>query len=186
MWHIECFKSFVECPMEIKKTYFYRRSCKRGSIWNCKPGMTLVEMMITMSIIGLLAGMMVPAIRQSIRQRENLQAAETLRTAVSAFQLYASEKGEYPQDRTPGVTPPEMAAYYFPYFKIDDWWEDKTPLGGYWDWDNGYNYAFSVSIHAPERSLKQLEMFDAMIDDGDLSSGTFRRFNNHFHFILEE
>jgi prepilin-type N-terminal cleavage/methylation domain-containing protein len=148
--------------------------------------MTLVEMMITVSIIGLLAGIMTPAIRHSIRQRENLQAAEMLRTAVSAFQLYASEQSEYPPDRTQGVTPPEMAAYYFPYFKIDDWWEDSTPLGGNWDWDNGYHYAYSVSIRGPERSSKQLERFDAMIDDGDLSTGTFRKQGIQYHFILEE
>ena len=149
-------------------------------------GMTLVEILIVVSILGMLTAMTGAAIRHALRQRENLQAANRLRTAVSAFQLYASEQGAYPPDRTPAITPPEMSAYYFPYHKIDDWWEEATPLGGQWDWDNGYHYDFSVSIHAPDCSIKQLEMFDAMIDDGDLYAGEFRRHGNHYHFIIEE
>lgn len=148
-------------------------------------GMTLVEIMITVSIIGLLAVCLVPAVNHSMKQRENLNAATHLRAALSAFELYASEQGGYPADRTPSVVPPEMAGYYFPYYKID-WWTDETPLGGNWDWDNGFNYAYSVSIHAPNRSENQLEMLDAMIDDGDLTTGLFRRQGSHYHYIIRE
>lgn len=150
-----------------------------------KQGMTLIEIVITMSIIGLLATFLVPAIRHSIRQRENLEAVTYLRSAVSAFELYATERGDYPVDCQPAGIPPEMASYYFPYFGID-WWDEETPLGGYWDWDNGYHYAYSVSIHAPDRSEKQLKDFDALVDDGDLSTGSFRKRGNHYHFILVE
>ena len=148
-------------------------------------GMTLVEVLVVSSIIGLLAVCLIPAVNHSMQQRQNLEAATCLRSALSAFELFASEQGGYPPDRTPAVVPPEMAGYYFPYSGID-WWEDETPLGGSWDWDNGYNYAYSVSIHAPSRSVKQLEMFDAMIDDGDLSTGQFRRHGVHYHYILVE
>lgn len=150
-----------------------------------KQGMTLVEIVITMSIIGLLATFLLPAIRHALRQRENLNAVNQLRSALSAFELYATEKGNYPPDKNPSQTPPEMQDYYFPYFGID-WWADETPLGGTWDWDNGYHYAYSVSIHAPDRSEKQLRDFDAMIDDGDLDTGNFRKQGSQYHFILVE
>lgn len=150
-----------------------------------RQGMTLVEIVITMSIVVLLATFLVPAVRHSLRQRENLNVATHLRSALSAFELYATEKGSYPPDRNPSQVPPEMAAYYFPYFGID-WWADEAPLGGSWDWDNGYHYAYSVSINSPDRSEKQLRDFDALIDDGDLDSGNFRKRANQYHFILVE
>lgn len=150
-----------------------------------RQGMTLVEILITVSIVAMLSAVLIPATQSALAHRENVEAAHFLRAAVSAFELYAAEQGAYPADRNPRVTPPEMEGYYFPYYKID-WWAEKTPIGGSWDWDAGYNYAFSVSIHAPERSLKQLENFDRLIDDGDLDTGTFRRRNNHYHYIIEE
>lgn len=150
-----------------------------------RTGMTLIEILMVVSIIGLLAVCLIPALRHSMRQRANLEAATCLRTALSAFEMIASEQGAYPPDKTPGVIPPEMSAYYFPYFGID-WWTDKTPLGGFWDWDNGYHYPFSVSIHDPERAVEEMAVFDALIDDGDLETGLFRRHGIHYHYILEE
>jgi type II secretory pathway pseudopilin PulG len=147
--------------------------------------MTLVEILISLSIIALMAVFSVPAFMHSMRQRENLEAITQLRTALSAFELYATEKDDYPPDCQPAEIPPEMTAYYFPYFKID-WWSQETPLGGSWDWDNGYHYAYSVSISSPTRSEKQLRDFDAMIDDGDLDTGLFRQRGNQYHFILVE
>jgi prepilin-type N-terminal cleavage/methylation domain-containing protein len=148
-------------------------------------GMTLLEVLITISILAMLAVVLIPAIRSAMAHRENVEAAHLLRKAVSAFELYSAEQGAFPADRTPAVVPPEMSAYYFPYYQID-WWTQKTPVGGYWDWDAGYHYAFSVSIHAPERSLKQLQNFDRLIDDGNLETGSFRRHGNHYHYIIEE
>ncbi len=150
-----------------------------------RDGMTLVEALMTVVIIALLAAFIVPSIAVATRARENTETADKLRMALSAFELYAAEQGDYPQDKTPGQVPPEMSAYYFPYFKID-WWSDATPIGGFWDWDEGYRYAFSVSIHAPDRSLSQLEKFDALVDDGDLSTGKFRQHGSHYHYIIEE
>ncbi|MBI9021312.1 MAG: type II secretion system protein [Verrucomicrobia bacterium] len=151
----------------------------------CRSGMTLVEVLMTVTIIAVLSAVLMPAISMATRHRENLQAADRLRTAVSAFELYAEERGVYPTDKTPGVIPPEMSTYYFPYFKID-WWGETTPIGGNWDWDAGYRFAYSISIHAPARGVKQLTDFDALIDDGNLATGKFRGVGNHYHYILEE
>ena len=151
-------------------------------------GMTLVEVMLTVMIIGMLAVVMIPAIKSSMRGRDNAECARKLRVAVEAFELYAAETGGYPPDQAvpSETTVPEMAAYYFPYFKID-WWADATPLGGRWDWDVGYHgYAFSVSIWKPDVSEEQMTDLDRLIDDGDLTTGNFRRQGTQYHYILED
>ncbi len=74
---------------------------------------------------------------------------------------------------------------FFDYFDID-WWAEVTEIGGKFDWDNGYHFPYSISIHAPTQSQSQLEDFDKMIDDGNLSTGNFRAVGNHYHYILEE
>ena len=148
-------------------------------------GMTLIEVVITASVIGLLAVFLVPAIVKAVERRENATVASHMRVAVNAFDLYRSEMGEYPPDTTPAVLPPEITAY-FNDLGITGWWTESTEIGGRWDWDNGYHYAYSVSIASPTVSEGQLVKLDAMLDDGDLATGTFRRSGSQYHYILEE
>lgn len=136
-------------------------------------------------IIGMLAAFLVPVINLTVRRRQNANCAYKLRTAVEAFELYATETGGYPADKNPGEVPPEMAAYYFPYFKID-WWGEVTDLGGHWDWDNGYDFKYSVSISSPDKSVEQMTEFDHLIDDGNLSSGNFRQVGSQYHYIIQQ
>ena len=148
--------------------------------------MTLVEVLIVVALIGMLSAILVPAISTAMKQRDNAQAASKLRRAVMAFDLYRSEMGHYPEDVGAGITPPEMV-HYFAEMGIDEWWEQATELGGKWDWDDGYHFAYSVSIHNPSCDFKQLKNFDSLLDDdGDLETGKFRRVNSHYHYIIEE
>ncbi len=149
-------------------------------------GFTLVEMLLAAAIVGLLAALLIPAVNLAVRSRENAQAARRLQTAVEAFELCAAETGSYPADQNQGVVPPDMADYYFPYFKID-WWGNTTELGGNWDWDAGYHgFNFSVSLCNPSRSQSQMEDFDRLVDDGNLNTGNFRKVDVQYHYIIEE
>lgn len=152
-------------------------------------GFTLVEILLAVAIIGLLAALTVPTIDLTRRSRENAQAASKLRRAVAAFEMYRSEMGRYPADRNPGVIPPEMVGY-FAELNIDDWWSSATELGGGWDWDNGYNFKYSVSISAPTKSEAQMKEFDSLVEKpgegGDLSTGFFRKVGVQYHYILEK
>jgi prepilin-type N-terminal cleavage/methylation domain-containing protein len=147
-------------------------------------GFTLIEIVLVVAIIGLLTALIVPAVQQAICSRENAQAASKLRRALVAFELYRSEMGSYPADKNPGQIPPEMIPY-FADLKIDSWWSSGTELGGGWDWDNGYNFKYSVSISAPTRSSGQMIEFDRLIDDGVLTSGNFRSVGSQYHYIIE-
>ncbi len=148
-------------------------------------GFTLVEILTAVSIIGLLAVFIIPAYILAVRNRQNAQVANQLNTAVLAFELYAAETGGYPATKGSGATPPEMADYYFPYFKID-WWGNTNELGGRWGWNNGGSFKRSVSIASPTVSTNQLIELDKLVDDGNLSSGKFRQVGTQYHYIIEQ
>lgn len=150
-----------------------------------KQAMTLIEMVVTVSIVALLTLFLVPTVQKSAERRENGRCASRMRIAVQAFDLYRSEMGAYPADSTPGQIPPEMAAY-FEDLGMTRWWSRKTKVGGHWDWDNGYHFAYSVSIASPRVPVAQLKELDALLDDGNLETGHVRKVGVQFHYILEE
>lgn len=152
-------------------------------------GMTLIEIVITVSIIGLLAAFIVPVVNSVLERRNAARAASKIRIAVNAFELCLAEEGSYPLDKNPAQIPPEMTGY-FADLGID-WWGSKTPVGGRWDWDQGYHFAYSVSISAPTASSKTMKDLDAMLETGDnergnLTTGNFRQVGTQYHYILEE
>ena len=149
-----------------------------------RSGMTMVELMMVVAIIGLLSVILVPISKKAFEYKENSEVAHKLRTAIQAFELYRAEEGGYPPDKNPGITPVGMDEF-FGYFDID-WWAETTEVGGKFDWDNGYNFSYSISISAPTKSRSQLEDLDKMIDDGNLSTGNFRAIESQYHYILEE
>ncbi len=134
-------------------------------------GFTLVEVMIVVAVIGLLAAIAVPAYAKARTNAQNACFIADLRTAKHAFIQYSFDhRGRYPPDVTPAVIPAGMAEYLgrFP-------WTQTTTIGGYWDWDNGqFGTQAGVSVYQPTAPLEQLRLIDQIIDDGDLSTGTFR------------
>lgn len=150
-------------------------------------GMSLVEVLIAVALIGMLSVLLVPAVNLAIRSRENARCASQLRSAVALFELYRSEMGSYPPDQNvPGDLSVSGMEDYFNSAGID-WWGETTDLGGRWDWDLGYHgYTASVSIWKPTASARQLEEFDKLVDDGNLASGQFIQVSTQYHYILEE
>jgi prepilin-type N-terminal cleavage/methylation domain-containing protein len=160
-------------------------------------GMTLVEIMIAMSIIGLVLVVLVPTINKAVERRQNAITASHMRIAVNAFELCKGETGNYPEDVSRGVVPPEMTDYFetLGILKkdadgnvVENWWSDENELGARWDWDKNNNFAYSVSFVDPRSSVseKQLVEFDALVDDGNLETGNLRRVGTRYHYILEE
>lgn len=142
---------------------------------------TLVELMIVIAILGLLVTLAIPSLKRARWNAQNARFAADLRTATGAFEMYATEHDDYPEDTNPAVIPDGMAPYLA---KMD--WQGETSLGGQWDWDRGvFEVEAGVSVYQPSAPLEQLELLDQRIDDGDLSAGNFRQRSDGYIRIIE-
>ena len=143
-------------------------------------GFSLIEIMVVISIIGFLLAMAVPAVRKVIRASQNNVITNDLRVFASAFQQYAGEYGNYPDDQASGDSYPAGMEGYL----RETTWVRITPIGGNYDWDKnamhqGTKYEAVITINEAQNndiivSLEQLGEIDDLIDDGDLNSGYFR------------
>ena len=153
----------------------FRLRCARGRT----AAFTLVEVMVTVTIISLLAAASVPALKAVKRRTVATAIGNDLRTFAAAFDTYAHETGSWPAEVAAGVFPPEMAN------RINSTaWLRPTPFGGQYNWDNnqmhaGTRYRAAIAISSTAASpviqdVDLLEAIDRIIDDGNLATGIFR------------
>jgi prepilin-type N-terminal cleavage/methylation domain-containing protein len=150
---------------------------------------TLVEIMIVVSIIGLLAVFAIPAVGKArMRSRDTLFIQKMQMIVDNGLEQIAMAEGNYPDDVAAGVEPAGVSDYIR---RIK--WGEPTPVGGTWDWDRGANRSDKVhgfyaglSVIAPHRTSAQMQDIDSRIDDGDLETGHFRSHATGYIYILEE
>jgi len=153
-------------------------------------GFTLVEIMLVVSIIGLLAILAIPAVRKARMRAQDSAFVNDIRSvANNAFEQYAIEKGDYPPDAAPGVMPPEIVTYLPKRFV----WTAKTPIGGQWDWDRAagrgdtiHGVYAGLSVYQPSRTTPQMRDVDQLMDDGSLLTGRFRSRTDGYIYVLED
>ena len=147
-------------------------------------GFTLVEIMIVVAIIGLLAALAIPGYLRVQRRSQNSRAVNDFRVFSAAFESYATQNGAWPANATPGQVP---AGINSNDFKVSVW-QSPTSIGGQWNWDLNIvaGVEAGVSISNFTCSDAQLQEIDAMIDDGDLSTGLFQKVGpNRVTYILQ-
>ena len=151
-------------------------------------GFTLVEIMIVVAIISVLATMAWPSYMRARERAQNTRVINDLRVFSGAFEQYATEnRGSaanyyWPPDQSPGVFPPEMAGMI-----KEERFAASPAIGGQYDWDEGvYSVKASISIFGPDASDDQLTNLDRMMDDGDLTTGSFRQGPGRYLYVLQE
>lgn len=147
-----------------------------------KRGFTLVEIMIVVAIIGILAALGFPAMYEAGNRARARRFARDIQTAGHAFVQYSFETGAYPADVTPAQMPAGMSEYLgnFP-------WTQNTVIGGSWDWDyEQFGTKAGVSVHMPTWNDDRMQMIDAVMDDGNLATGQFRKRSGGYMYVLEE
>ncbi|MDF7823877.1 hypothetical protein P4B35_07615 [Pontiellaceae bacterium B12227] len=106
----------------------------------------------------------------------------TARAASHAIIQHVMETDTYPPDRTPGVMPPGMAGYFS---GIE--WREETPIGGRWDWDyKQFGVTAAISVYGPNWGDEHMKEIDSQLDDGNLSTGQFRKRSGGYMYVIEE
>ena len=138
--------------------------------------------MIVVAIVGLLVVIAIPSFYLARHNTENANFVNDLRVACAAFQNYAMDTGHFPPDGQPGVIPPGMADYLS---GMD--WTATTPIGGKWDWDyQQFGFTAGVSVYVgPDMQDGRMLEIDQKIDDGNLSTGSFRKRSQGYISIIE-
>lgn len=150
---------------------------------NHKSGFTLVEIMIVVVIIGLLAGLAMPAFKRVQMNSQNARTANDVRVFAGMMETFSMEYGDYPEDSNSGDLPTDFA----PYIKVSQW-EEGPAIGGVWDIEkDSYGVLSAVGVHRYTVSNDQLLAFDQKFDDGNLSTGSYRRLAaDRFYYVVAE
>jgi prepilin-type N-terminal cleavage/methylation domain-containing protein len=146
-------------------------------------GFTLVEIMVVVVIIGLLAALAIPAFQRAQRASQNARVINDFRVFAQAFEVYNSQNGSWPPNASAGQLPTGISKD----FKEDVWKAQSNSIGGRWNWDwNRPEFVAGISISGYTCTDAQLQEIDARLDDGNLSTGAFRKLSDRVSFILEQ
>lgn len=142
-------------------------------------GMTLMEIMIVVLLLGILAAMVVPTLVHARGNTQVTATASDMKNMAAALERYRADHGDYPAHVGYRQIPNEL----YDYFPLKGYTE--TPLGGTWDYVNYVpaqstisGQQFSVAVRARFDTQHFIEI-DRLIDDGDLSTGAVQQFNAH-------
>lgn len=143
-------------------------------------GFTLIEIMVVVVIIGLLAALAFPMYQQLRRTARQSAFINDLRIARDAIFEYTFRTGGFPPDGSAAI-PTELDEVLRP-----DRWSKPTPIGGQWDWDyDVFGVTAGMSVNMPDATDDHMREIDQRIDDGDLSTGVFRKRSNGYIYIMQ-
>lgn len=150
---------------------------------NHKSGFTLVEIMIVVVIIGLLAGIAMPAFKRVQMSSQNAKVVNDMRVYSGMMDTYSLENGAYPEDSNSGELPVDFA----PYIKISQWNEGPA-IGGDWDIEkDSFGIVSAVGVHQYTVSDEQILALDKKYDDGSLATGNYRKLaGDRYYYIVAE
>lgn len=148
-----------------------------------KKGLTIIELVVVATIIGLIASIAIPAYTQSRQSSVAATVANDMRKFVEKFNYYNMENSVWPEDGYPTTIPAGMED-----FLTNSVWPKKTAVGGYWDFDNNaFGFTAGISIDSTTMGDGVLSAIDALIDDGNLSTGSIvKTGGDRLSYILEQ
>jgi type II secretory pathway pseudopilin PulG len=145
-------------------------------------GFSLIEIIVIVTIIGLLTAIAIPAYKKLQERSVNTLVFNEMRVASGALQYFVFEKGYWPPDGA-GGWPPELLGYLPP----PDRWHQPTPIGGTWAWSlNSDNTAASLRINNYTAPASQIAKIDELMDDGGIATGSLLTSGQTLIYVLEK
>jgi type II secretory pathway pseudopilin PulG len=157
----------------------------RRDIPRSAAGVGLVELMVVVTIISMIMLAAVPTYNRIQRKARASTVANDFRVFAAVFQAHAHETGAWPAEVPVGTVPLDMNNNEL---KAEAWLK-ITPMGGQFDWDfnqvhpggtsPGGRWRAAIGIVNSATSAVILDEallleIDRTLDDGDLTTGSFR------------
>ena len=157
-----------------------------GLVRRVRSGFTLIEILIVILILGILAAIVIPMFGATAEDARKTAFLSSLRIFAQAADHYELDNGDWLEDSSTGNVPAGWAPY------IDEnRWTELTPVGGFWDVetnDNGITHGLGVHFNGVDNpGDAERVVIDTIYDDGDLTTGRFRKIaNDRYYHIIEE
>lgn len=127
-------------------------------------GFSLVEVMVVVSVVGILALMSIPGIRQGRETAEAIKTANDIRVFINAIDFYSAETGSYPDAMAHQSVPPKIGEY------LPSVWTNGT-YNWFYDKRDSFTYVYFYNL---KFTAEQATKVDSIIDDGNISTGRVR------------
>lgn len=166
--------------MNLRNPLMNLRSAHAHSQGYATRGLTLVELLVVVVIVGLLSAVAVPNYFKQVRRARYAQASSDMSGMQKAILIYLSSEGQFPPDVNEGIVPTDVLPLYA------DSWPTTGPYGAAYDYEEwnvgstgcyiqftffGQNVARDTLPNVPIIPGGGLEQFD---DDLILSLGQQR------------
>ena len=148
-----------------------------------RPGFTLMEILIVVVILGILAAIVIPSFASATEDTRKAAFAQDLRAFETGILRYEVDQGEFPPDGGSGSVPLGLEDYV----NVPKW-ESGSPIGGVWDNETDDVVSAGMGVHfngtGQTRDATYMAAIDLMIDDGVVTTGSFRVFGDRYYRVI--
>ena len=142
-----------------------------------------MEILIVVVILGILAAMVIPSFASATEDTRKAAFTQDLRAFEMGVLRYQVDFGVFPPDGASGTVPSGLEDYV----NVPKW-QSGTSIGGVWDNETDDILSAGMGVHfngsGDSRDSDYMATIDGMIDDGNVTTGSFRQFGDRYYRVI--